>query len=736
MAQPSNETLRVFEMFEQEHPENEDVILHYINANHDNIDANYNHRRRTILAEALYLSYMHVVKRVIELGAMFDSKTIRFLIDYVKFSPPLAEAKEIMIAILGAGVSREQMLHALCFVINTTHKELLPELFQQPSVWRNGTIPIRVNEKYADQTALHNLVAAYDDNESNREIFMEMLEFLLKKGANPLETNDENQTVIELVNATLNEDDAKPIIELLKSYAPTDYKELWKEEIDEDEPDIAKLEEYKTKGNLNVDEVYKKEYGHGSFYPYTAMSVLIHKELTDKNIESIKKLLSWGADPNKMLDANVTYLDILGLPLAEANILLPLFIEKGADMNAVHHNENCIMYLLNNHSEVFSYPSGAALLKRTLEFLISNGADINYVGEYGKTALYDMLVQYNNDIADYLMQKGASVYLNGSDGKTIAYTIIKNILINNELGYNETYDTVAHMLNYLIKAKPVINDYFRDFLDAGLDTDFHKMNQVYPTYQQVFTLLTNHNLDVNKIYDDGTTPLIKAVILYDAINNPDAIYMIQTLLTKGANPQYVDASGKKAVDYTNDEEIKELLEPADSTKFKKLWPGFSKADVDFTNMIFHQTMNANNLAIANPDESLFSFCPVCLKYIQHATGSCMYMTHSCIEQAGYEGYYHKKLWDAFSYEKQYDNLGNRIPPGQRKRVIEWCTLCGRICNGHQHYDLSPIYVPGTKKIGIPEFVGNGGDYFATTCDKPSIGGGGIKEKMNRYRQFR
>jgi hypothetical protein len=208
--------------------------------------------------------------------------------------------------------------------------------------------------------------------------------------------------------------------------------------------------------------------------------------------------------------------------------------------------------------------------------------------------------------------------------------------------------------------------------------------------------------------------------------------MIKTIVEKDANVNYIDPTGKKAIDYTTDEELKELL---GSGEFKILWTGFSKADIAFTNEIFHQTTHASNLAVKNPNESLFSMCPVCLKYIEHETGTCMYMTHSCVEQAGYNGYYHKKLWNAFSYEKVYDALGREIPPGQRKRVLEWCTNCGRICKGHKHYALQPIYTPGSKEIQIPSLIG-GGDYFATDCAKPGIGGGGIREKLNRYRRFR
>jgi hypothetical protein len=112
----------------------------------------------------------------------------------------------------------------------------------------------------------------------------------------------------------------------------------------------------------------------------------------------------------------------------------------------------------------------------------------------------------------------------------------------------------------------------------------------------------------------------------------------------------------------------------------------------------------------------------------------MYMTHSCIEQAGFEGYYHKKLWNTYSYMQQlYNAQGN--PAGQR-RVIEWCTLCGRICRDHHHYQLGKVFLQDGKTMApIPKYAGEG-DYFAVDCSTNRIGGGGIKEKVNRYRRFR
>ncbi len=239
---------------------------------------------------------------------------------------------------------------------------------------------------------------------------------------------------------------------------------------------------------------------------------------------------------------------------------------------------------------------------------------------------------------------------------------------------------------------------------------------------------------------------IHAILLYIKTEQEEinALPAIHALLQKGVNPHLklkngykspIDTAKENGYDY-----IVTLLETGtiptihENTSFKKPWTGFSRSDIDFTNNIFHESIHPENLAYSNPEESLFSICPICLKHIQHASGSCMYMTHSCVEQAGYEGYYHKKLWKAFSYPKNYNDHGELLPIEQRRRVVEWCTHCGRICKGHRHYKLSNLYNE-SGSIAIPAFAG-AGDYFAVTCAKPEIGGGGTKEKILRYRKFR
>lgn len=228
----------------------------------------------------------------------------------------------------------------------------------------------------------------------------------------------------------------------------------------------------------------------------------------------------------------------------------------------------------------------------------------------------------------------------------------------------------------------------------------------------------------------------------------DSILCIRELIKNGADP-YENHSGENinAFQYTkeyidNEKTRADILAELNKAnkapkpivvEETKKWTGFSRADIAFTNEVFHQTVK-RNLAIANPGEVLFSSCPVCMKYIQHETGSCMYMTHSCKEEAGADGYYHRKLWAAFKQSKTIYNAAG-VETG-RKEVIEWCTLCGRICHDHAHYDTSPVYATDGATVIKPRIITAAGDFFATDCSKQGIGGGGLPEKLTRYRRFR
>ncbi len=484
-----------------------------------------------------------------------------------------------------------------------------------------------------------------------------------------------------------------------------DYKRLWANELKESSPDIAILEEYKNAGaiNVNSDIINSRD---------NPLSLRLSRK---SDLKLIEALLKWGANPNLIKHRVPVFWGVFTRSIKDMNPLLALLIKYGANVKIVANNKTSLMAFF----ESFIYKDDVEFSqkhKEIADILIKEGVDIHLKDRLSDVLdALDICIIMNNDVTiRYLLDKGMSMIING---RTRLYYYILRMHIVDDL-----------RLKTLMKYYSNDNEYFRDFLDAAL------INPEVTMSHNLYILLKNElNPNYKEVYVDGSTPLIKAVQLYEKVPQQWVKTMIETMLEKGANASYIDPSGKKAIDYTTNDEIKELL---GEKPFKILWMGFSKADIAFTNEIFHQTTDASNLAKINPDESLFSICPVCLKYIQHETGTCMYMIHSCVEEASHNGYYHKNLWNAFSYEKQlYDPQGNPIP-GASKRVLEWCTNCGRICKGHRHYAISPIYKADKKDIFVPPLVGYGSDYFATDCSKQEIGGGGIKEKLKRYRRFR
>jgi len=125
------------------------------------------------------------------------------------------------------------------------------------------------------------------------------------------------------------------------------------------------------------------------------------------------------------------------------------------------------------------------------------------------------------------------------------------------------------------------------------------------------------------------------------------------------------------------------------------WAGYSTADVELFKTFFIEGQ-ANNI----------SFCPVCLSYSERRDG-CMYMTHICPVGK------HPDLYKTYS-----DEAGR----------IGWCTICGRACKGHKHYNAN---LPTDKPVLNP--LGDAANPFDIDCTKH--GGGGVEEKMRRFERL-
>jgi hypothetical protein len=89
----------------------------------------------------------------------------------------------------------------------------------------------------------------------------------------------------------------------------------------------------------------------------------------------------------------------------------------------------------------------------------------------------------------------------------------------------------------------------------------------------------------------------------------------------------------------------------------------------------------------------------------------MFMKHKCQKP------YHEELF------KLYNKLG----------YIEWCTICGRICDDHRHYTYAPP--TQTTKPTIAQYAPRTDLYFGNEKECRNLGGGGFAEKVRRFHRL-
>lgn len=211
--------------------------------------------------------------------------------------------------------------------------------------------------------------------------------------------------------------------------------------------------------------------------------------------------------------------------------------------------------------------------------------------------------------------------------------------------------------------------------------------------------LVNGGVDVNATDAGGLTAIYHAAVA----DNAPAVEYLCTVPTLNKELRYGDQGTLFKIAKTAqifkapiNEIILRLLKPN-----LPLWKGWSRANAAKFDGIFSE----------DPKEAAdVTCCPICLKTVVREDG-CVYMQgHTC---TNLEGFYHEDLYN------KYKNEQGRIT---------WCTICGRISHGHRHYELGPAQ--GSK----PPLL-HAGSPFTTDC-RVDNGGGGIPEKLARYRRMR
>ena len=476
----------------------------------------------------------------------------------------------------------------------------------------------------------------------------------------------------------------------------------------------------------------------------------LYKAVESNNLSKTEELITAGADINKATNTGTT-------PLIIASIsgyleIIERLIAAGAYINKSHNDGSTPLYVASYYSHL-----------EIVDKLIAEGADINKSHNDGATPLYVASYHGHLEVVDKLIAAGADINKANKNGATPLYVASQNghlevvdkliagtdINKANKDGATPLYiaSRLGHLevVERLIAAGADINKANNDdvtplciasqnghleivdkLIAAGADINKANYDNKTPLYVaianghlEVVKRLIAAGADVNKANNEGRTPLYVASIYgkLEIVKRLLEVPEIDFTTVKRDISRFSSEIQKIINDYINKSHI-------NKSQLATLWPGFSKADSKNLRLLFEEKIHSNTLA-KNPDgarEVLFSHCPICLKYISHEEATCMYMSHNCTEHGGF---YYKKLFDKYKHGKI-----NAAGIETGNEVISWCTLCGRICKGHQHYKLDSYDVenPTLLEVEAPA-------PYETDCRKTN-GGGGWPEKAARHRRLR
>jgi ankyrin repeat protein len=363
--------------------------------------------------------------------------------------------------------------------------------------------------------------------------------------------------------------------------------------------------------------------------------------------------------------------------------------------------------------------------------LINAGSDVNHVTKEGKTPILYATEKNMDELIEILLDAGANI--NDQTYNKITPLLLAskenliksaNFLIEHGADVNAADENGMTPLMYAVKNTST--SLIEELLDAGANVnvvDKEGNTAIWFTTpfagsEKIIKLLADHDANLNILKDPGLGNKM-TYLMYKLRRSEYDIAKI--LILNGADVNIPDQEGKTPLQYLEEkkqmetrrgrgrqvydvvDELIELIKNPPKVKREKVvskpWEGFTRSDISKLDTIFED--NAINYAC----------CPVCLEYVERSE-ACMYMKHDCRASGKY---YHEKLY------KKYKN-----PEG----FIGWCTICGRIALGHAHYQLG--LADGLK----PELITQTGrDPFEKDCRGPN-GGGGIPEKLARFRQLR
>jgi hypothetical protein len=310
---------------------------------------------------------------------------------------------------------------------------------------------------------------------------------------------------------------------------------------------------------------------------------------------------------------------------------------------------------------------------------------------------------------------GGALIFGQNQLKDFYYNVLLNIVENNNNLIN-SYNNEGEYVLYYLTMNDKLYDFINIFLNMQYDNEeFLKINLktekipytalyncVINNLLDSANLLLNYKADAN-IQDDETknTPLHLAII--NKHNN-----LVHLLLPK-TDLNIKNSDNLTALELAlkiKDKDIIKIIKEATA-----LWKGSSRSDLEKYDLFFE-----------NPFD--WSVCPVCLEYVERADG-CMFVSHDC---ATTKHYYHMELYNRYKF--QYDTT-----------KIEWCSVCGRITEFHNHFKLTYANAAKAqienKDRSILQRIERGeNEVFFDNKNCIGLGGGGTEEKASRLRRLR
>jgi len=449
------------------------------------------------------------------------------------------------------------------------------------------------------------------------------------------------------------------------------------------------------------------------------------EESKNVNFNIVHALLKNNANPNLQDDSGKTALIYASINGQSDNV--EELLDNYADINIPDNNGiTALMYACSMTTRPY-----LKYAETVFNLIHDPDLHINATDRQGMTALHYCVKAENNDITkvkilEMLLEKKADPSIDDKNHyesplfsaiKNNNEQIIKLLLLSGkiDINYQNNYGVSAlhqaslekvSILKLILAKNPTVDirDVYGEtplqyIYDPILDTD--------EKFKLNLNALLGAGADINSQNDKGMTLLMKS-------SDGDYINRVKILLTyPQININLKNDKGETAYDIAiknGNTDIANLLKPKSSKK----WKGSSKADIEKYDAFFEA-----------PTE--WTTCPICLDFVERSDGCMFIMGHNCAKTGHH---YNKELYEKYAFERYEDHF-----------EVEWCTICGRVTEHHKHFKLvsaSADRAPLSKIASNIEERINAGDnqVFFDTENCKKFGGGGIEEKVARFRRLR